>query len=491
MFDDLGMLPRHDVRPDSVRPGSAVSPDSRSLRTLVPALRHLGRAAPTVPQLDRSVAGQERLAQIRALEELKAAAAAAQARIAVAFEDAERDRARSELGGQTAPDQPHRARERDDQVPSDQQAAARRQRQHTASIAAQVAAARRESPHAGARFLRTARALVREMPCALTALESGRLSEYRASVVVSETACLSSQDRSRVDAAVCGDLARVSGFGNRQLRAEVTKAAYRAAPEVVTERAAYAVSERQVSLRPAPDTMVWLTALLPVAQGVSAYAALVRHANAARAAGDTRSRGQLLADGLVERLSGQADGTAVPVEVNLIMTDRTLLQGDHEPAHLLGYGTIPGNLARTLVSTSSTSRRGSAGFWLRRLYTHPSTGQLAVMDARSRFFPAGLAQLIRLRDQHCRTPWCDAPIRHIDHVQPYERGGPTSFENGQGLCEDCNLTKGAAIPAGSADNPRLMASGPPDPPGHGASTRQRSPALGLDQPPITLAGTAS
>ena len=64
-------------------------------------------------------------------------------------------------------------------------------------------------------------------------------------------------------------------------------------------------------------------------------------------------------------------------------------------------------------------------------------------DSRARLFPAGLRRLITLRDQFCRTPWCDAPIRHIDHVVPREAGGPTSGHNGQGLCEACNHAKQA------------------------------------------------
>ena len=63
--------------------------------------------------------------------------------------------------------------------------------------------------------------------------------------------------------------------------------------------------------------------------------------------------------------------------------------------------------------------------WLRRLYASPTTGELVAMDSRARLFPAGLARFIRLRDQVCRTPWCDAPIRHIDHVVPHVAGGPT------------------------------------------------------------------
>jgi hypothetical protein len=51
--------------------------------------------------------------------------------------------------------------------------------------------------------------------------------------------------------------------------------------------------------------------------------------------------------------------------------------------------------------------------------------------------------LIELRDQTCRTPWCDAPIRHHDHAVPVAEGGETSRDNGQGLCEACNYAKEA------------------------------------------------
>ncbi|WP_440902380.1 HNH endonuclease, partial [Actinosynnema sp.] len=41
----------------------------------------------------------------------------------------------------------------------------------------------------------------------------------------------------------------------------------------------------------------------------------------------------------------------------------------------------------------------------------------------------------------CRTPWCDAPVRHVDHVVPHARGGRTDSANTAGLCVACNLVK--------------------------------------------------
>ena len=65
------------------------------------------------------------------------------------------------------------------------------------------------------------------------------------------------------------------------------------------------------------------------------------------------------------------------------------------------------------------------------------------MDSRARLVPQGLARFLRLRDRTCRTSWCDAEIRHADHVVPVADGGPTSESNTQGLCEACNHAKQA------------------------------------------------
>jgi hypothetical protein len=58
-------------------------------------------------------------------------------------------------------------------------------------------------------------------------------------------------------------------------------------------------------------------------------------------------------------------------------------------------------------------------------------------------FTNGQRRFLQLRDQTCRTPWCDAPIRHTDHVLPHHAGGRTTTSNGQGLCAACNHAKQA------------------------------------------------
>lgn len=369
--------------------------------------------------------------QIRGLENAKSAIAALQAKASVAFDLAQR-REQAAAG-----------------VPVSEQGQ---------GVAAQLALARRESPNRGSRLLGFAKALVTEMPRTMAALETGQLNEWRATLLVKETACLSAEDRCAVDEELAPDTGTFEGAGDRAIIAAAKAAAYRRDPRSVAQRAARAATERHVSLRPAPDTMTILTALLPAAQGVAAYTALTRAADSARSGGDTRTRGQLMADTLIERLTGTPGGIT-GVDVQLVMTDRTLFQGDSEPARLQGYGIVPAEWARTLLAKgkSGSDENAEAGpestagpessareefkVLLRRLYTSPASGELLAMDSKARLFPPRMRRFIETRDDTCRTPYCDAPIRHIDHVITWHDGGPTSLENGAGLCEACNQTK--------------------------------------------------
>ena len=203
--------------------------------------------------------------------------------------------------------------------------------------------------------------------------------------------------------------------------------------------------------------MARLSALLPVAQGVAVYAALTRHADTARSNGDDRSRGAAMADRLVENITGTPAGIS-SIEVQLVMTDRTLFQADSEPARLAGYGIVPAHWARQTIlgqqerpgpgpadsaGAPETDLRAGSGtdVWLRRAFTAPGTGELLAMDSKARLFPPGLRRFLQVRDDTCRIPYCDAPIRHHDHIIPWHQDGPTTSTNGQGLCEACNHTK--------------------------------------------------
>ncbi len=301
-------------------------------------------------------------------------------------------------------------------------------------LAAEIALAKRQSPYRGARDLGVAKALVHEMPETLKALTRGEIPEFRAMLVVAETAVLSREHRGQVDHELGK---RLSTLGDRSAAAEARRIGYRLDPGSALRRTRGANSDRSVSLRPAPDTMSYLTGFLPVAQGVACKAALMRHADSLRAEGDARSRGQIMADTLVERVTGQVAAEDVPVEVSLVMTDRTMLGKDNTPAHVENYGPIPAGLARQIV-------READRVWLRRLFLAPDATSLVAMDSRSRKFEGELRRFVVIRDEICRSPWCDAPVRHADHVVRAADGGETSADNGQGLCERCNYAKEAA-----------------------------------------------
>ncbi len=351
-----------------------------------------------------------RIDLIRALEELKCAAEAAQAVLSADFDTSQR------------------AEQARHGVPAERQGR---------GVAAQIALARRESPHRGQQHLGLAKILTAELPHTLAAFRAGRVTEWRATLVARETACLSLEDRLTVDAELAGNPERFEAMGDGELVAEARTIAYRLDPESVVARRSKAERERRVSLRPAPDVMSQLSALLPLKDGVAVHAVLTREADRLRAAGDDRSRGQIMADTLVQRVLSKdpATDTRPAVMINVVVSDQVLLGDSDDPAYVEGYGPIPADLAREL----SASTRA----WVRRLYAVPETGRLVAMDSTARLMPDQLARMIRLRDQRCRTRWCDAPIRQSDHVRAVAEGGETSEPNGQGLCEACNRAKQA------------------------------------------------
>jgi hypothetical protein len=261
------------------------------------------------------LADDELIDTISALEKLKSGCAAAQA-VATARFDASQRSAQAAAG-----------------VPPERRGV---------GVAGQIGLARRESPTKGARHVGLAKALVGEMPHTLAALARGHISEWRATLLVRETAALPVDLRVRVDAA------------------------------------------------------------------------------------------------LAERLATLGDAGVVR-EARLVMTDATLLGRDSTPGHVVGHGPVPAAIARHIARGQSVG----AEAWVRRLYTSPTSGEIVAMDSRRRRFDGELRHLVVLRDQFCRTPWCDAPIRHADHVEGVADGGDTSRLNGQGLCEMCNYAKAA------------------------------------------------
>ncbi|MGD9513826.1 HNH endonuclease, partial [Mycolicibacterium sp.] len=338
--------------------------------------------------VDVGASEAELRAAVERFERLKSQAAAAQARVTALW--AAKRRAAEQAGG----------------VP-----AARRGK----GLASEVALARHDAPVLGNRHLGFATALVEEMPHTLAALECGVLSEWRAILIVRESACLSVEHRRALDEELCGDVSRLSGWGNKRVEAEAKRIAARLDAAAVVERSEKAAADCAVSCRPAPNNMVYVTLRLPLSRGVGIYAACKR---AADTTFDGRPRGQVMTDTVYERVTGRSATKPVPVALNLVMADTTLAGDDDELGWLDGYGPVPAGFCRALIRDATTDADADAEVdaevkaTLRRLYRHPTSGQLVAMESKARIFPKGLATLIDRRDRTCRTPYCDAPIRH-------------------------------------------------------------------------------
>ena len=172
----------------------------------------------TVFEVAPSASETDLIAQITALERLKSRAAAAQARAAAAF-------AAARHAAETAAGIPARRRGR--------------------GVTAEIALARQDSPARGNRHLGFGQALVHEMPHTLAALESGALSEWRATLIVRESACLDVKDRRTLDAELCANPDRLAGLGDRQIAADAKAIAYRLDPHSVVDRAAKAAAVQE------------------------------------------------------------------------------------------------------------------------------------------------------------------------------------------------------------------------------------------------------
>jgi hypothetical protein len=361
---------------------------------------------------EQEVSDAARIDRIAALERLRSTVAAAQAAECVRFAQSQ---VREQLAADVHPSVVGRG------------------------LADQITLACRMSPVAGSRRLNTARAWWFDLPETYGALLAGEVSEQVAEVVVSETRHLDAATRGQVDQQVMA--AGISAMGVKGAAACIRQHAYAADRQGYVERGRTERKHRRVTLRPAPDTMALLTGYLPVEQGVACYAALRQHADRLVSKGDGRSRGQIMADTLVERLTGQSRAQDVNVELQIVMPIDALLKPSIDrTAQLSGHGPLPVDLVRQVIADS----RGTKGW--RRLFTGPATtsttsGPIVGGDSRRRRFDGWLAQLIRLRDDTCRDPFCDAAVRHLDHVTRWVAGGVTTLANGRGVCARGNFVR--------------------------------------------------
>src|SRR5690625_2267940 len=184
--------------------------------------------------------------QLQALERAKRALAAVQAEITNAFVEQ------------------RQAAEAADRIPTSLQ---------LKGLEAEVGLARGESPYVGAALTHTATALCTVLPHTMAALAAGRVSEYHTRIVAEQTNHLTDSHRREIDAAIAHRLGKAS---TSQLRKLVQGHAYRLEPEAAAQRAAQNTARRGVSLDPAGDGKVYVTAELPTQQGLAVMDALTK-----------------------------------------------------------------------------------------------------------------------------------------------------------------------------------------------------------------------
>ncbi|WP_344033664.1 DUF222 domain-containing protein, partial [Paeniglutamicibacter psychrophenolicus] len=180
-------------------------------------------------------------------------------------------------------------------------------------------------------------------------------------------------ERQEVDAELMRTPHALDGMCDRQLVDTVRRLAYRYDSLDALTRLEDARAGRYAAAFPARDGMMQLAGLLPVDDGLAVHQALDEAAREIKAAGDPRTLAQIRADVLVDRVSGRKPAQGVKVVLNLVMNDRTLFQGSSEPAHLVGYGTVPSTWARMVVAgRDPQDRERYRGLVsLKRIYTHP------------------------------------------------------------------------------------------------------------------------
>jgi hypothetical protein len=301
-------------------------------------------------------------------------------------------------------------------------------------IAMEVAGAIGVSMTTASAMVVDAETLTDRMPRTLAALREGSIGAFAARQLAAAVSFTSAETASALDETLASEAAQLLPG---QVRAAADARVTAADPDSATRRSTKSRSGRRVWFKPLPDAVAAVGAVLPAEQAMACWHSLDNYARGRRADGDERTIDQIMADTLVERVTGAARADqAATLELNVVITDRSLLGASSAPADLTGFGAVPAELVRELSDQSKT--------WVRGLLTDPIDMSVVTTDTRRRRFDGALRRLITVRDRRCRHPYCNAPVRDIDHRDAWADGGPTTADNGDGYCRRCHRLKGHA-----------------------------------------------
>lgn len=234
-------------------------------------------------------------------------------------------------------------------------------------IAQDIGKARRISPSRASKHAAAATIAVRDLPQTMAQLRAGNVNTENVEVIAAQVSVLSRDHRLHVDAKLapkCGNLSRRQAEGMARALADTLD------QEAAVARRERSIKQRRVTVRPAPDDMAYLTALLPMTQAIACKAALMTTAQtlAATGAGDSvgrpanhpadapRTTNHLEADLLIELLTGQSAVAVTPTQVNLLVPAETLA-GGAESAIVSTGGTGVGSVGPVIIPAAEARGR--------------------------------------------------------------------------------------------------------------------------------------
>ncbi|MDQ3156972.1 MAG: HNH endonuclease [Actinomycetota bacterium] len=217
---------------------------------------------------------------------------------------------------------------------------------HSLSVIGEIGMARNISPSAAGSHYGFAVGLAR-MPQVAAVFAAAKVSEQAARLVVRESTGLDLDQVTRLDKRPA---CRISGLIARKAGDLARHYAIGIDADAAYQRATANRADRFVSLFSDTDGVAILQVRGPAEQMLAAFNALDHASKSAKTAGDDRTRGQVMCDEFVQRVTGLKKATDVSVEIGLVMTVGSLLRRDQLPAMLVGLGPIPSELAHNIVA---------------------------------------------------------------------------------------------------------------------------------------------
>lgn len=328
----------------------------------------------------------------------------------------------------------------------------------TRGAASAVALARHQAPNGFRNYLVNCRILAEDTPYLQQQFAQGEFTEQQILAILTPLQKVKAERRAEFDAIFRDNPEMFESQGPKQIGETVKRFTLDFASDEQCLQMKQQDSKRYVHLKRGKDCVL-INGSLPVVSGTALQMYLQQESYRLKQLGDPRTRDQIKADLLCTYLlAGRPEKLPIQLHVGLIMTDKTLFLGDREPAYMEGYGYVPPQYARELIAGTPIANElsfaqmeaGQADEHLDRLetlpdlirlYTAPGDKELVAMDSKARIFPEKLRRFVKIRDRHCRTPFCDGKITEIDHVLQHHLGGPTDVDNADGRCSSCNKAK--------------------------------------------------